>query len=315
MAELSKKQGHLALFVANIIFGLNTPITRTIVPHVIDPFVMTFFRMLGASILFLAVSPFVKREKVPPKDIMLFFFASMFAIVINQTSFIYGLSKTSPIDASLVVTLLPIVTMLLSAIIIKEPITWLKAIGVLTGASGALILILGGAKSGTSGSLSGNLIVLVSVSSFALYLTLFKDLISRYSPLTAMKWMFLFAAITTFPMSYKQLAATEFVTFEASVYLRIGYVVVLSTFLTYMLIPVGQKTLRPTTISMYNYLQPVMASLLAVMIGLDSFGVDKVVSASLVFTGVYIVTQSKSKADMTPPVNLKKKDKYNSGAV
>lgn len=298
MTNLNKKHGHIALFVANVIFGINTPITRTIVPEVLDPFVMTFFRMMGAAILFWAISPFTKKEKVPPRDIMLFFFASLFAIVLNQTSFIYGLSKTSPIDASLVVTLLPIVTMLLSAIIIKEPITWLKAVGVLTGASGAIILVLNSNNESSSGSMIGNLIVLGSVTSFALYLTLFKDLISRYSPLTAMKWMFLFAALLTFPMSFNLLTSTDISQFDTSVYLRIGYVVVLATFLTYMLIPIGQKTIRPTTISMYNYLQPVMASILAIIIGLDKFGPDKIISAALVFMGVYIVTQSKSKADL-----------------
>lgn len=298
MTNLNKKHGHIALFVANVIFGINTPITRTIVPEVLDPFVMTFFRMMGAAILFWAISPFTKKEKVPPRDIMLFFFASLFAIVLNQTSFIYGLSKTSPIDASLVVTLLPIVTMLLSAIIIKEPITWLKAVGVLTGASGAIILVLNSNNESSSGSMIGNLIVLGSVTSFALYLTLFKDLISRYSPLTAMKWMFLFAALLTFPMSFNLLTSTDISQFDTSVYLRIGYVVILATFLTYMLIPIGQKTIRPTTISMYNYLQPVMASILAIIIGLDKFGPDKIISAALVFMGVYIVTQSKSKADL-----------------
>ena len=298
MTNLNKKHGHIALFVANVIFGFNTPITRTIVPEALDPFVMTFFRMMGAAILFWAISPFTKKEKVPPRDIMLFFFASLFAIVLNQTSFIYGLSKTSPIDASLVVTLLPIVTMLLSAIIIKEPITWLKAVGVLTGASGAIILVLNSNNESSSGSMIGNLIVLGSVTSFALYLTLFKDLISRYSPLTAMKWMFLFAALLTFPMSFNLLTSTNISQFDTSVYLRIGYVVVLATFLTYMLIPIGQKTIRPTTISMYNYLQPVMASILAIIIGLDKFGPDKIISAALVFMGVYIVTQSKSKADL-----------------
>lgn len=299
MKELNKYHGHIALFVANLIFGLNTPITRTIVPKVVDPFVMTFFRMIGAAILFWTISIFTKQEKVPTKDIVLFFFAAVFAIVLNQTFFIYGLSKTSPIDASLVITLVPIVTMVLSAIFIKEPITFKKAIGVIIGASGAMILILGGSNdSSSASSLVGNLIVLSSVFSFAIYLSLFKDLISRYSPITAMKWMFLFAAILTLPVSYKMFIQTDFASFDTSVILRIGYVVVLATFFTYMLIPIGQKTLRPTTVSMYNYLQPIVASVATVIIGMDKFGVDKIISAVLVFFGVYLVTQSKSKADM-----------------
>ena len=298
MKELNKNHGHIALFVANLIFGLNTPITRTIVPKVVDPFVMTFFRMIGAAILFWTISIFTKQEKVPTKDIVLFFFAAVFAIVLNQTFFIYGLSKTSPIDASLVITLLPIVTMILAAIIIKEPITFKKAIGVIIGASGALILILGGNKNGGSSSFAGNLIVLSSVFSFALYLTLFKDLITKYSPITAMKWMFLFAAILTVPISYKMLAVTNFSAFNTSIILRILYIVVLATFFTYMLIPIGQKTLRPTTVSMYNYLQPIVASFATVILGLDKFGADKILSATLVFIGVYLVTQSKSRSGL-----------------
>lgn len=255
--------------------------------------------MIGAAILFWTISIFTKQEKVPTKDIVLFFFAAVFAIVLNQTFFIYGLSKTSPIDASLVITLVPIVTMVLSAIFIKEPITFKKAIGVIIGASGAMILILGGSNdSSSASSLVGNLIVLSSVFSFAIYLSLFKDLISRYSPITAMKWMFLFATILTLPVSYKMFIQTDFASFDTSVILRIGYVVVLATFFTYMLIPIGQKTLRPTTVSMYNYLQPIVASVATVIIGMDKFGVDKIISAVLVFFGVYLVTQSKSKADM-----------------
>ncbi|MDO5523339.1 MAG: DMT family transporter [Bacteroidia bacterium] len=298
MAGYTKQQGHLALFIANIVFGLNTPITRTIVPDVLNPFVMTFLRMIGAAVLFWIASLFVKKEVVPKKDILMFFFAAVFAIVLNQTFFIFGLSKTSPIDASLVVTLLPIVTMLLAALLLKEPVTWKKAMGVLLGASGALILILGAHKTDGSGTFSGNIFVLFSVFSFGLYLTLFKNLIMRYSPLTAMKWMFLFAAILTYPMSHNALATTDFSSFDTSVFLRIGYVVVLSTFFTYMLIPVGQKTLRPTTVSMYNYLQPIVASFVAVMAGIDRFGLDKLISTFLVFVGVYIVTQSKSRVQL-----------------
>lgn len=298
MTGYSKRQGHLALFIANIVFGLNTPITRTIVPDILDPFVMTFLRMLGAAVLFWFASLFVKKENVPKKDILLFFFAAVFAIVLNQGSFIFGLSHTSPIDASLVITLLPIVTMLLAAVLLREPITWKKAVGVLLGASGAFILILSANKTEGSGTLAGNIFVLFSVISFGLYLTLFKNLITRYSPLTAMKWMFLFATILTYPMSHKALSATDFSSFNTSVFLRIGYIVALATFFTYMLIPIGQKTVRPTTVSMYNYVQPIVASFVAVMAGMDRFGWDKIISTVLVFAGVYIVTQSKTRVQL-----------------
>lgn len=298
MTKSGKQHGHAALFTANMVFGLNTPLTRTLVPDILDPFAMTFLRMIGAAILFWMASIFAKKERVPLKDIVLFFFAALFAIVINQSSFIYGLSKTSPIDASLLVTLLPVVTMLLAAIIIREPITWLKAIGVFVGASGVVILILSGSQNEKTGSLAGNLFVVLSISSFALYLTLFKNLISRYSSLTAMKWMFLFASFLTYPMSRHALAETDFSIFDTTIYIRIIYIIFLATFFTYLLIPVGQKTLRPTTVSMYNYLQPIVTSFLTVIAGMDRFGPDKIASAVLVFAGVYLVTQSKSRAQI-----------------
>ncbi len=307
MAELNKKHGHLALFTSSIVFGLNIPIARTIIPDTVDPFLMTFLRMFGAAALFWTVSLFTKKEFVPRKDILLFFSSAVFAIVINQASFIVGLSKTSPIDASLVVTLSPVITMLLAAIFIKEPVTPVKTLGILIGASGALVLILSSSHNESGGSLAGNLFVLLSVTSYALYLTLFKNLISRYSSITSMKWMFLFATILTYPMSHKAIAETDFITFDTSVYLRIGYVVALATFFTYMLIPVGQKTLRPTTISMYNYLQPIAASFVAVAIGMDRFGWNKIISTVLVFTGVYMVTQSKSRVQLNKEKALRKK--------
>ena len=203
--------GHLAIFVANIFFGLNNPISRSLMPEILHPFTLTFFRIAGGVVLFWIASLFVKNEKVSPKDLLLLFFASFFSITANQIPFIFGLSKTSPIDASIVVTMLPIVSMLLAALIIKEPITFKKTLGVVIGASGALLLIFSHSDANIgNGNLVGNLIILSAVLSFALYLTLFKSLISRYSPITLMKWMFLFAAITTYPVFHKELVATDF---------------------------------------------------------------------------------------------------------
>lgn len=294
-----KAPGHIALFVANVIFGFNTPISRSLIPDSIDPFVLTFFRMAGAMVLFWSVSLFVKKEHVPAKDILLLFFASVFALVLNQMPFISGLSMTSPIDASIVITLLPIVSMFLAAIIIKEPITLKKVLGVIVGASGALILILSRAGADTGNrSLWGNLIIFGGVVSYSLYLTMFKGLISRHSPVTLMKWMFLFASLMCLPICYPAIAATDFSSLPLNAYLRIGYVVVFATFTTYLLIPIGQKVLRPTTISMYNYVQPIVAALVAVALGQDVFGWDKILSGVLVFAGVYLVTVSKSRANI-----------------
>ncbi|NDP20177.1 MAG: DMT family transporter [Paludibacter sp.] len=297
--ENKKLIGHIALFSANIIFGINTPISRTMMPEILHPLALTSFRLVGGLILFWLASLFVKKEKVPPKDLLLLFFASFFALTLNQLPYFIGLSITSPIDASIVVTMLPILTMILAAVFIKEPITLMKAIGVLVGASGALLLVFNSpiAVHGHS-NFWGNLIVFFAVSSFAIYLTVFKNLISRYSPVTIMKWMFLFGTIVSLPFCYKPLMQTDFSLLTSETYWRIAYVVLFATFLGYLLIPIGQKVLRPTTLSMYNYLQPIISSLVAVFIGIDTFGYEQALSGVLVFSGVYIVTQSKSRAQM-----------------
>ncbi len=297
--ENKKLTGHVALFSANIIFGINNPISRALMPEILSPFTLTFFRLAGGMLLFWMVSLFTKKEHVPAKDIFLLFLASFFALTLNQLPFFVGLSMTSPIDASIVVTMLPILTMILAAIIIKEPITLMKSVGVVVGASGALLLVFSSQMQHTgNGNFWGNLIVFSAAFSFAIYLTVFKDLITRYSPVTLMKWMFLFSTIVSVPFCYKPLMQTDFSLLTANTFWRIGYMVVFATFLGYLLIPIGQKVLRPTTLSMYNYVQPVVASLLAVAIGMDVFGYEKALSGILVFAGVYIVTQSKSKAQM-----------------
>ncbi len=296
--KYKKMPGHIALLFSNIIFGFNTPISRSLMPEILSPFALTFFRLSGGMILFWLVSLFVKTEKVPAKDIFLLFFASFFSLTFNQLPYFIGLSMTSSINASIVVTLLPILTMLLAALFLKEPITLLKAIGVLVGASGALLLVLNGPISSGKGNIWGDFIVILGVTSFAIYLTLFKNLISRYSPVTVMKWMFLFATFVSFPFCYSSLIHINFAILSPGIYWRISYMVVFATFVGYLLIPIGQKLLRPTTLSMYNYIQPIVTSIVAVFIGIDTFGYEQALSGILVFSGVYIVTQSKSKAQL-----------------
>ncbi len=304
--EKNKLTGHIAIFSANIIFGLNIPISRMLMSQILSPYTLTFFRLSGGMILFWLISFFTRKEKVPFKDILLLFLASLFALTFNQLPYFIGLASTSPIDASIVVTMLPIVTMILAAIIIKEPITLMKAVGVIVGASGALLLVFTSHSThiGKSNFL-GNIIVFGAVTSFALYLTLFKNVIIKYSAITVMKWMFLFGTVVCFPFCYKPLMQTNFTVLTIHNYWQIAYVVIFATFLGYLFLPAGQKTLRPTTLSMYNYVQPVVASMVAVVLCIDTFGIEKALSAFLVFAGVYIVTQSKSKAQLDAEKVLK----------
>ncbi|GHV68260.1 membrane protein [Bacteroidia bacterium] len=293
-------KGHISLLIAYLIFGLNTPIAKEVLSHgEVSAVALTFFRMAGGAVLFWMASLFTKEETVSRRDLFLLFWASMFGIIINQFPFIIGLSLTSPIDASVITTLGPIITMLLAALFLKEPITWKKAIGVLVGASGALLLVFNSTTVDRGGSsVTGNLLCILSGISFAVYLTAFKKLILTYSPMTLMKWMFLFATVCSLPFSWGDVAQIRYAELPLNMYLEIGFVVVVATFVSYLLIPVGQKLLRPTIVSMYNYLQPLVSSLLAVALGMDIFGWLKSSAAILVFLGVYIVTKSKSLAQL-----------------
>ena len=226
------------------------------------------------------------------------FFASLFALVFNQGIFIFGLSMTSPIDASIVTTTLPIVTMIVAAIYLKEPITNKKVLGIFVGAMGALILILSSqAASGGNRNLIGDLLCLVAQISFSIYLTVFKGLSQQYSAVTINKWMFVYASICYIPFSYYDISTIQWPSISTVAIIQVLYVVLGGSFLAYLCIMTAQKLLRPTVVSMYNYMQPIVATIAAIIMGIGSFGWQKGLAIALVFLGVYIVTQSKSKAD------------------
>ncbi len=297
--EIKKYKGHMAMLVASIVWGLNSPIGKAALDGGVGALTLTTFRMVGAAAAFWITSLFVKREHVKSEDLMLLFFAALFGIVLNQGTFIFGLSLTSPINASIVTTMAPIVTMIVAALYLKEPITGKKVFGIFLGAMGALILILSsGAVAGKSGNIWGDLLCLTAQISFAVYLTVFKGLITRYSTITIMKWMFMYASICFIPFSFHDVAGTDFAALSTTTYLEIAFVVLGATYLSYLLVVIGQKSLRPTLVSMYNYVQPIVASILSVAIGMDTFGWSKAAAIVLVFIGVYVVTQSKSKAQL-----------------
>jgi len=298
-------KGHIAMLIAGTIWGLNAPIGKAALLYnngEISATSLTLFRMLGACILFWIASIFAKKEHVHHEDMLKLFFASLFGVVLNQGSFIYGLKLASPIDASIVTTTTPIITMIIAALYLKEPITGKKLIGIFFGAAGALILITssshGGSGARTSNSYIGDLLCLTAQISFALYLTLFKDLIMKYSPITLLKWMFMYATICFIPFSYNGASSIPYASLPLKEIGNILFVVVFATFIAYICIPVGQKLLRPTIVSMYNYVQPIVASIVAVFMGMDTFGVTKLIAIACVFVGVSFVTKSKSKAQM-----------------
>lgn len=296
--DVSKVKGHGAMLGAEFMWGVGAPLGKVILAGSITPVLLTDFRIIGAAALFWIFSLFTKQESVTPKDLLAMFFASLLGILFNQGMFLFGLSHTSPINASIITTSLPIVTLVMAALILREPVTKLKLGGVFLGAVGALILITGGTSAAGTGSMLGDMMVLAAQVSFSCYLVFFKRLTSKYSPVTLMKWMFTYAAICVVPFSCSEWMATDWDAVPADEWWMAAAFVLGPTFISYLLLPVGQKNLRPTVTSMYNYVQPIVASAVAVWAGMDEFTVAKAVAIVLVFAGVFFVSKSKSRADM-----------------
>lgn len=297
--DIRNLKAHLALFAAACMWGLMSPVGKAAMDAGISGLMLANLRMMGAAACFWATSLFVRQEQVPPADLLRLFFAAMLGIVCNQGCFTFGLSLTSPVDSSIMTTSMPIVTMVLAALFLKEPVTPKKVAGVMLGSVGALTLILSNAGTGgAEGSVWGDALCVAAQVSFACYLTIFKQLIARYSVITLMKWMFSYAAICFVPFSYRDFAATDLGAISAVAWAEAGYVVFFGTYVAYLLMLVGQKSLRPTVVSMYNYMQPVVGSGVAVAVGMASFGWLKALAAACIFAGVYVVTQSRARADV-----------------
>jgi drug/metabolite transporter (DMT)-like permease len=296
-----RRAGHLIMFALTLIFGINIPLSKSLLPGWISPEALTLLRILFATASFWIASLFVPREKVPWKDHRFFFFGSFCGVIFNQGLFITGLNMTSPIDAAIIITSGPLFAMIFAAIMLKEPISVLKISGIAVGASGAILLVYNGshASSTHESSLIGNLMIVGSSAIYAFYLVYTKPLTARYSAITIMKWLFLYSTVLVTPFFYQKiLVMPVFHHPDKIAVLQVLYVLVFATFIAYLLIPLAQQRLRPTTISIYNNFQPLVASFVAVAVGMDHFSVIKVISAMLIFSGVYLVTRSKAKPEV-----------------
>lgn len=302
MKNNEKLKGHILILITNILFAINMPVSKYLLPMHVSPEALTIMRMGFACMMFWIVSLFSTYEKVAVKDLGMLFICALCGVGINQGLFIWGLNTTSPVDASIIATAVPIFVMILAAFILKEPITRMKSLGVLVGIAGAVSLILQSThSSGQTSSLEGNLMITVSGFIYSVYLVLSKPLTLKYSAVTIMKWMFLFSTITLLPFTFSYVLEAPAFNHTVFDYKELGaifFVLFGATFVPYLLIPMSLKRIRPTTVSMYNYVQPIVASQIAVFVGQDHFSVQKLFSAALVFGGVYLVTQSKSRADI-----------------
>ena len=297
-----KVSGHLAMIATALIFGLNGPLSAILVGRdgELTPGTHMLSRFLVATVLFWSVSMFLPRTKVDKKDWGRLFLASLFGVLLNQGGFAVAMSLTTPIHQSLMASLGPVFTIVLAFIVLREPISFLKAGGVASGALGVLILLFvrtGGEGLG-EGTFWGDLVAFTATFSYCIYLTVYRDLIDKYEPWVLMRWMFLFTLILVAPFTVDDAMATQWAALSSKTVWALSFVVFFATFVAYFLLPIGQKRLRPTVVSIYNYFNPVIATTLALLWGLEEWTWAKGLAAVLVILGVYMVTRSKSRADL-----------------
>ena len=293
-----KTTGHLACFIAYAIFGINIIVCKDLTSsRLISPIALFCIRSLGAGALFWIISSFLPKEKVEKKDYAKILAASLLGFFLTQMTFLIAIPDITPMDCSIVSSLSPIYTMFIAAYALKEPITLRKAGGVAISFLGVIYLIMNSVTStgGTAEtSLTGILLMIANSLCFSLYLGLFKPVIAKYSVITFMKWIFLFASAFSLPLAGHELVTFDYSLLSGMYLSELAFLIVCSTFITYFLIPLGQKRIRPTLVSMYSYVQPIIAIAISIWVGMDSLSWQKVLAGIMVFGGVVLVNYSRS---------------------
>ncbi len=286
---------HLAIIGANIIYGLNYVIAKGIMPDYLQPRVIILFRVVGATLVFWLVSSLLSKEKIDRKDFPRLALSALFGIAINQIMFFEGLNLTTPINASIIMVSTPILVLVLAHFLIGERISLQKVIGIALGASGASYLILlQGNISFSSSTFVGNLFVLINAASYAAFLVIVKPLMKKYSALTIMKWVFLLGTIYVLPFSFNLALEANYSAIPFNIWLSIAYVIIFTTILAYFLNNYSLKTVSPTVNSAYIYLQPFLASVVALIVQKDELTWTKIIAAVLIFLGVYFASLKKA---------------------
>jgi len=290
-------KGHLSIAAAYTIFGLNVVLCKDIAnSQAVDPFVLFTLRAIGATVIFWLLSLFTPKESIKKGDLWRIALASFLGLFLTQTTFLVGITMATSIDCAIIGTLGPVFTMIFSFFFLREPITGKKAGGVAVSLAGVIFLIFNSVHSGGASATTplGVVMLLLNSLTFSMYLGIFRPLISRYSVITFMKWAFLFALLMSLPLSAKGLITTDYEAIPVNVRWEIGYLIVFATVIAYYLIPYGQKYIRPTLVSMYNYLSPVLAAVISIWTGMDVITWQKVLAATAIVGGAVLVSKSRA---------------------
>lgn len=300
------------MLLATIMWGAMAPIAKGVLEQgVLDGLSLSVVRIGGGTLLFVLFSLLPKKitgdKKVERKDFITLFIASVIMISANQGLFIIGIQYTSPVDTSVMCTLTPVFTLILAALFIGQPLTILKVTGIILGLTGAIIMAFSTESDEiATNPLLGNTLCILAQICAALYYVFFLKLINKYPPFTIMKWMFIFSSLTYIPFMLPFTDKIDVSIFITTTFLSLAYIIVFPTFLAYLIIPFAQRLLKPTVISSYAYLQPVVSALLSFLMGLAVFGWNRIIATVFIFVGVYLVSFSMSRkfhtgVGKTPP--------------
>ena len=283
----------IAAFIATSIYGINHTVGKELMPHYIGPYGLILLRVLGASVLFWIIGFWGPKERIDKKDWKRIFLCSLVGMSINMLAFFKGLSLSTPINSSIIITLAPIMVFVMSVIFIKEKITTLKYIGVGIGFLGALSLILfNNEVSYNAPNISlGNILFVINCIFYGIYLIIVKPLTKKYHSFTIMKWLFLLAVFINLPVTIGEFTQVKWTSLPFDAIWRMIFVVVGTTFLTYLLNVFALRELKASTIGVFMYVQPLIGILYAVIVGNYSLNFLKVTAAILIFTGVYLVSK------------------------
>lgn len=288
----------IAVSIATLIYGVTYTIAKDVMPNYIKPYGFILLRVSSATLIFWTVGLFTKQQKVEKSDYKKILIASFFGITINMLAFFKGLSLTSPISASVMMVTSPIMVLIFSSILIRKPIGKQRILGVFIGLVGAIFLITLGNSSteNSTNSAFGNFLVFLNAASYGLYLVLAKDLVKKYNPIVFIKWLYLFGLIFVIPFGYSELTAVIWEEIPTNIYWNISFVLLFTTCITYLFNLYGLSKLKPTTVSVFIYLQPVIATIYALIVGSDSLNFVKLCATLLIFLGVYLVTKQVEKS-------------------
>ena len=285
----------LAATLVSIIYGVTFTIAKDVMPAFIEPFGFILLRVGGSVVLFWFVSIWGPKEKIAKEDFPRIIAAAFFGVALNMLLFFKGLSYTSPIMGAVLMVTTPMIVLILSAILMKEKMKKLKILGIILGLVGTISLILyGKSVINAPNEMLGNLLVFFNAISYGFYLIIVKKLMDKYNAFTFVKWIYTFGFLMVLPFGWSEFEAVNWAIIPNDIYLKIGFVVIFSTFLTYLLNLISMRELKPTTVAVFIYLQPVFATIFAISLGKDALSWIKIGSAILIFAGVYLVTQKKS---------------------